>query len=235
MKPSCLSDARWSAGSRLVTAFLLICAAACSTACSTKKSNGSLQRFVQSGNITLVEITGREGRSWKVLSASGSSIRGYAVLDSNGRVALIASVSADNTGARHAAVRVDAHEKEAVLAVLDKGFLTDVANQTESYKEWAVKEAVFGGAVHDTVTIDAKSGSLGAGTVSVQGGGIVTKLQVNCSCETNVQCWGSGDPGKADCWNRICTWFNCVFGGGGGNCGELLTTAQTGCAAVGKL
>jgi hypothetical protein len=173
------SPVRWRRGAVLV----LVCAAAC----SVKTGRGSLKGFAQSDNKKLVEVTDREGRPWKILSAHAGKFSTYVVLNPSSRVDLAATVFADRTGAQHAVVRVDANEKEDVLAVLDKKFLTGLANPTDAYRNWAAQEAMFTyGAVQETSTLDVKGGSLGSGTASVEGGKIVVQLAPIASTATKT-------------------------------------------------
>jgi hypothetical protein len=217
------SSVRWRRGAAL----LLVCTAAC----TVKTGSGSLKGFAQSSNKTLVEITDTEGRPWKILSADAASFSTYVVLNPSSRVDLTATVFADRTGARNAVVRVDANEKEDVLAVLDKKFLTGLTNQTEAYKNWAAKEAIFTyGAVQVTSTLDVKDGSLGAGTASAEGGKIVVQLApVACHCYDRPSCSTTTDPVTAECINRVCDFLNCIFSGTGSSCGDQLATATTAC------
>ncbi len=215
---------RWRRGAALMLVF--------AAACSVKTGSGSLKQFAQSGNRTLVEVTDKEGRPWKILSAHAGSFSAYVVLNPSSRVDLTATVFADRNGARQAVVRVDTDEKEDVLAVLDKKFLTGLTNPTEAYRNWAAQEAIFTyGAVQETSTVDVKGGSLGAGTASAEGGKIVVQLApVACHCYDNPSCYVTTDPVSAECVNRACDFINCVFSGTRSPCGTELSTAQAACS-----
>jgi hypothetical protein len=52
-------------------------------------------------------------------------------------------VFVDSTGRRKALVFVDSAQKEDALAILDKRFLSAIAHQSDAYRKWFDKYAVF--------------------------------------------------------------------------------------------
>src|SRR5215471_3803336 len=92
--------------------------ALCAGACSMRKDTGYMRSFTQSGTETLVEVTDRDGSSWKLLSVDAQSVKTYHVVNSQNQVALAASAFIDKVGTEHAVVFADTTEKEEAMAVL---------------------------------------------------------------------------------------------------------------------
>ena len=79
---------------------------------------------------------------------------------------MIATAFEDSARLKHAVVFVDETEKEEALAVLDRKFLSSVANASDPYRRWVDKHAVFTyGSVQDTRRIEMKKGGLGSSDI----------------------------------------------------------------------
>lgn len=178
-----------------------------------RKAN-SLRRYVQDGKRTLFEVTDKEGRSWKVGSVEASKTTAYFVISGDGRVAIVSSVFVDRRRARHAIVFVDPTEQEEALAVLDRKFLSGVANTSAPYGKWLKKHAVFTlGSVENTRRIEMKKRGLGSSDVRIEENAIVGRFlnPVKCHCwEMGNWCQQYGSDGRK-CLNKVCDFINCTI------------------------
>jgi hypothetical protein len=191
-----------------------------------------LKGFAQQGQQTVVELTDKEGGSWKIQTVETPKVTTYSVISSSGQVEIMAAAFGD--GAKHAVVFVDSTEKEKVLAVLDKKFLSGLTNVSDEYKKWVEKNAVFTyGGVQETLTIDARKGGLGSTNIGVEGGKIVGRAnQITCNCETLLGSYRCGQllsPITA-CINAVCNLVNCISGiPSGASCAGLGEVARVAC------
>ena len=135
-------------------------------------------------------------------------------------------------GAKHAVVFVDSTEKEEVLAVLDKKFLSGLTNASDEYKKWVEKNAVFTyGGVQETLTIDARKGGLGSTNIGVEGGKIVGQVnQISCDCLTLATSLNCGFSPIKKCIDAVCNLVNCISGiPSGASCAGLGEVARVAC------
>ncbi|MGO9272312.1 MAG: hypothetical protein ACLQOO_19135 [Terriglobia bacterium] len=189
-----------------------------------------MENFAQGGQQTLFEVIDKEGRAWKIDSVESDNATAYSVISPSGRIDIMATAFNGAAGAQHAVILVDSAEKEEALAVLDKKFLSGLTNQSDAYRKWLDKNAVFTyGGVQETRTLDVKQGGLGSSDIRVEGGAIVGKLvYLPCHCtEVGLTCTILPEPDQA-CVNKCCDYVNCILGGG--TCGEELSTAAAACS-----
>jgi hypothetical protein len=189
---------------------------------------------VQDGQRTLLEVTDKAGRSWKVGSVEGKDVTTYFVVNSGGQVDIMGTAFDDRLRAKHAIVYVDSSEKEEALAVLDRKFLSGVSNASEPYRNWLNRNAVFTyGSVNHTRRIDIDKGGLGLSDIRVEEGVIVGRIKdVRCHCSDMAQaCIVLPSPWIA-CVNKICDLINCTIGvinGDLSDCSQENSDAQTTC------
>jgi len=204
--------------------------------CRGTKQVDTLQKFAQDGQRTLLEVTDKGGRAWRVGSVAAPGIATYFVISSGGRIDIIATAFDDRRGAKHAIVFVDPANKEEALAVLDRKFLSGIGNASEPYKKWLDQNAVFTyGSVQDTRRFDLKNG-LGSSDIRVEGNAIVGRMNgVPCHCDDSVPmglvCSGAGTA-FAHCFTALCDWINClvdVINGDKPGCAQQASDARTIC------
>jgi len=202
-------------------------------------TKGSLTNLAQRGPQFLIDVTDKEGRAWKIDTVETPKATTSFVIDSTGKVVLTAAVFADSTGRRKSLVFVDSAQKEDALAILDKRFLSDVAHQSDAYRKWFDKYAVFSyGSTEKTESFDVSRG-LGSSTVHGEGATIVGQIKdAKCHCqEMGLTCVVLPSPMIA-CLNKFCDLVNCVIGvinGSGSDCQQEGIDAKQTCEiAVGQ-
>ena len=216
----------------------ILLVALCVSGCTGTKQVDSLQKFAQNGQRTLFEVTDKGGRFWKVGSVKAPGITAYFVVNSDGRVNVVATAFDDRLGAKHAIVFVDPTDKEEALAVLDRKFLSGVGNASDAYRKWVDQDVIFTyGSVQDTRRFDMGKGGLGTTDIGVAGNTIAGLMKnVDCHCD---------DPGMFNacqqhqrfegCINKICDYVNCVVGiinGSGSNCANEAFAAVAICESL---
>jgi hypothetical protein len=214
--------------------FCILLLALCSSGCpGTQGSVNSLQSFAQSSQRTLIEVTDKGGRSWKVGSVEAANITAYFVISSEGRVATFAAVFNDHARGKHAVVLVDSTEKEG-LTVLDRKFLSGVANASDRYREWLDKSAIFTGvSIENTRRIDLEKGGLGSSDIRVERNAIVGRIKdAKCHCDEMGTACGATLSTMRACVNKICDVINCInalFNGERSECNREGSEAGAAC------
>jgi hypothetical protein len=203
----------------------------CAIAFSSCTKKNSLKGFARQGPQALFEVTDKDGQSWKIYSVETPNVKTFSVINKSGQVDARCYTFTDSAGVKHALVFADSSEKEKALAVLDKNFLSGLANSSDEYKIWLKQNAVFGySGGRKTRTIDVQKGGLGSSDLKVEGNKIVgTQRAIACHCGEMV-CIGYPSP-IIDCINKLCDWANCQIAHGDlSACAQEQSDVQISCS-----